>query len=206
MNIEDTPYSRLLKSVLSIDEKESGHSEDPNIQPAGGKWAEAGVPHKGWHVVDYYILDDRDQLCEMCERQVVRFVHVMRHEDFDGDLRVGCVCAGHMENDIEGARKREVRYRNKAKRRDNWLSRRWQSTHKPGGQYLRTDGHSVSVYPNSGHWSATITHRASGYKRHSERRYKTADEAKLAVFEVLMNWLEKKPWENPMRLKRVSSR
>ncbi|WP_205932757.1 hypothetical protein [Rhizobium leguminosarum] len=202
MDVDDSPLSRLFKSLLSIEETASGSYEDPGRPPAGGKWSEPGVPHKGWHVVDYYKLDDREHLCEMCERQMVMFVHVMRHDDYDEDLKVGCVCAGHMESDLEGARQREVRYRNKSKRRDNWLTRRWQNSFKTGGQYLRTDGMSISVYPTANHWSATIRHRASDYKRHSERRYKTSDEAKLAAFEVMMVWLEKKPWENPIRSKR----
>ncbi|MEK1895913.1 MAG: hypothetical protein AAAB20_22025, partial [Rhizobium sp.] len=131
MNIDDSPLARLLNSVLSVEEKALGSYEDPTKSPAGGNWSEPGVPHTGWHVVDYYKLDDRDHLCEMCERQMVRFVHVMRHDNYHDDLKVGCVCAGHMECDLEGARKREVRYRNKSKRRDNWLTRRWKSTIKP---------------------------------------------------------------------------
>ncbi|MBX5160406.1 hypothetical protein HJB89_25310 [Rhizobium sp. NZLR8] len=199
MELEDSPLARLLKSVLSVNERETGAYEDPSVPPGGGKWSEHGVPHKGWHVVDYYKLDDREQLCEMCERQMVMFVHVMRHEEYADDLKVGCVCAGHMENDIEGARQREVRYRNRSKRRDNWLSRKWQNSCKTGGHYLRTDGMVISVYPVSDYWSAGITHRASKHKRSASRRYKTSDEAKLAAFDVMMNWLEKKPWENPMR-------
>lgn len=104
MNIDDSPLATFLKSVLSIEEQESGAYEDPSRPPAAGKWSEPGVPHKGWHVVDYYKRDDREHLCEMCERQLVMFVHVMRHDSYPDELKVGCVCAAHMENDLEGAR------------------------------------------------------------------------------------------------------
>lgn len=60
----------------------------------------------------------------------------------------------------------------------------------------------ISVYPTSNYWSASIRHQASQYVRHSERRYKTRDEAKLAAFEVMISWLEKKLWESPIRAKR----
>jgi hypothetical protein len=40
----------------------------------------------------------------MCESQAVRFVHYMEHDDYPEVLEVGCVCAGHMEQDLEGAR------------------------------------------------------------------------------------------------------
>lgn len=202
MDIDDSPYATFLKSFLSIEEQKSGAYEDPSRPPTGGKWSEPGVPHKGWHVVDYYKLDDREHLCEMCERQRVMFVHVMRHDDYPDDLEVGCVCAGHMEEDLERARQREVRYRNKRKRRDNWLTRKWRNSSRTDGHYLRTDGMVISVYPVSNYWSASIRHRASQHVRHSERRYKTPDEAKLAAFEVMMSWLEKKPWENALRAKR----
>lgn len=102
MEIDDSPYARLLRSVLSDREKTTGAYEDPSRPVAGGKWSEPGVPHSGWYVVDYYKLDDREHLCEMCERQMVMFVHVMRNDRYPEDLKVGCVCAGHMESDLEG--------------------------------------------------------------------------------------------------------
>ncbi len=199
MDVIDSPWTRLLKQILTPQEQADGAYENPDVTPGGGKWSEPGVPHRGWHVVDYYKSGEQDHVCEMCEKQRVMFVHVMRHEDYPDDLKVGCVCAGHMEEDLDRARQREVRYRNKAKRRDKWLSRRWRSSFTYGGEYLRTDGLSISVYPNDSFWSATIRHRATEYKRDSERRYKTSDEAKYAAFEVMMDWLEKKPWEKNRR-------
>jgi hypothetical protein len=56
MDIDDSPLARLLKSVLSIEEQQSRAYEGPSKPPAGGKWSEPGVPHKGWHVIDYYRL------------------------------------------------------------------------------------------------------------------------------------------------------
>jgi hypothetical protein len=39
-----------------------------------GRWAQAGVPHKGWHCIDIEELNEQDHICA---RQV-RF-HVMEH-------------------------------------------------------------------------------------------------------------------------------
>lgn len=202
MDNDGSALDLYMRALSSTRDQQTGAYEDPSKQPYGGKWSEPGVPHTGWHVVHYYKLEDRDQLCEMCERQTVMFVHVMRHDEYEGDLKVGCVCAGHMEGDLDGARKREIRYRNKSKRRDNWLMRFWRNSHRTGGQYLHTDGMVISVYPTADYWSARVIHRVSLYERNSSRRYKTAGEAKLAAFEVVMNWLEKKPWESAMRTKR----
>ncbi len=60
-----------------------------------GKWAEAGVPHKGWTCVGVHDLEQERQTCEMCEGQVIRYVHAMEHPEYPGTLSVGCVCAGH---------------------------------------------------------------------------------------------------------------
>lgn len=207
MDVPDSPLTRLLKSVLSIEERNSGAYEDATKPPSGGKWSEAGVPHRGWEVVECFKLEDREQLCEMCERQHVMFVHVMRHENYHDDLRVGCVCAGHMEEDMSAAHQREVQFRNRSKRRANWLNRKWKrSVYSAGSQVLRTDGMQITVYPSGNHWAAAISHRASGHRRHSKLFYKTADEAKLAAFDVMMDWLKRKPWTRPGSSRRVVSR
>jgi hypothetical protein len=62
-----------------------------------GKWRTRGVPHKGWtctHVYDVYDDDDELKTCEMCEHAAIRYVHVMRHQDYEGELEVGEICAG----------------------------------------------------------------------------------------------------------------
>jgi hypothetical protein len=64
-----------------------------------GKWAQAGVPHRGWSCIA--IRDDGEQptLCQMCELQTVRFVHVMQHPDYPETLNVGRLCAASMERE-----------------------------------------------------------------------------------------------------------
>ena len=82
-------------------------SEDVAVSNRRGKWSQPGVPHKSWRCVD---VDDREEavhICQMCESQAVRFVHYMAHDDHPEVLEVGCVCAGHMARDLEGARRRE---------------------------------------------------------------------------------------------------
>jgi hypothetical protein len=76
-----------------------------------GKWSERGVPHKGWVFVAMEDVEDDLVTCEMCETAQVRFVHIMRHEQYQGELRVGCICAERMEEDYTGPRKRETAYK-----------------------------------------------------------------------------------------------
>jgi hypothetical protein len=60
------------------------------------KWSESGVPHKGWTCVHIEDLEEPDITCEMCESQNVRYVHHMQHQIYPDILKVGCVCAGHL--------------------------------------------------------------------------------------------------------------
>ena len=77
-----------------------------SVMGATGKWTQPGVPHKGWVCVDIEDLGSPDHVCEMREVQDVRYVHLMTHPDYAGKLRVGCICAGHMEGDSSRARDR----------------------------------------------------------------------------------------------------
>jgi hypothetical protein len=39
-------------------------------------------------------------VCEMCESQTIRYVQHMEHPDYPDVLKVGCICAGHMEENL----------------------------------------------------------------------------------------------------------
>lgn len=95
-------------------------SED--IHSHRGKWSQPGVPHKGWrYVSDYDSCEDGEDLhvtCEMCESQLIRYVHVMAHDDYPELLECGCVCAGRMEEDHVSAEARDKAMRLRATRKD----------------------------------------------------------------------------------------
>ena len=49
---------------------------------ATGKWARPDVPHAGWQCVSVYDTapsGDLYRTCAMCEKEHIRFVHIMRH-------------------------------------------------------------------------------------------------------------------------------
>ena len=71
-----------------------------------GKWCDESVPKRDWKCVGVDDLEIASHLCEMCEAHIVRFVHTMAHADY-GVLAVGCICAGHMEGDLDSAHRRE---------------------------------------------------------------------------------------------------
>src|SRR4051794_24751353 len=106
-------------------------SELELIRKGHGKWSKAGVPHKGWACTNVDDLGpDKTETCQMCEAKKVRFGHHMAHPDYQGTLRVGCVCAGHMEQDPKRAERREKEVRSRAKRRSAFLGKKWKISEK----------------------------------------------------------------------------
>jgi len=114
------------------------------------QWDIKGAPHKGWVCIDVYDLGDGFgseeidyEQCEMCGNEKIRYIHVMKHNDFDGELHVGCICAEKMSNDYVNPRKIETSLRNRAARKTNfnkipWKHNREKNTFskKYKGEYL----------------------------------------------------------------------
>jgi len=150
-----------------------------------GKWSQFGVPHGGWMCVDIEDLLRPDATCEMCEEREIRYVHHMTHPDYEVELKVGCVCAGHMEGNTAAAAEREQRLKSTAGRRSRWLTRRWNESAK-GNPYLRTDGYTVTIFPSKfGGFSFSLKRELGPKPVFSPRSYPTEERAKLAAFEAL---------------------
>jgi hypothetical protein len=80
----------------------------------------------------------------MCRTQEIRFVCYMEHENFDGRLAVGRICAEKMSGDYADPLRREKELQKKAGRRSRWLSRKWKLSCS-GNPYLTADGVDVLV-------------------------------------------------------------
>jgi hypothetical protein len=152
-----------------------------------GKWCEPGVPHNGWQCVNIRDLEEPCHVCEMCEVQIVRYVHTMIHPDYRM-LDVGCICAGHMEQDLVGAQRRETSFKQQLSRRVNWLRREWRVSYS-GNEFINThDGFNVVIYQNGAIWGARFLDKRTGYSRYSRRAYASADAAKLATFDAIVHY------------------
>lgn len=155
---------------------------------ATGKWPQSSVPDKGWVCVDIEDLGEPSATCEMCETQEIRYVHYMEHPDYSTQLGCGCVCAGRMEEDYEGAQRRELILRNAGGRRKRWLSRAWRVSGK-GNAYLNVDGYNIVVYPiSSSIWGFRVTNRATSDAIQSGRAHASQDAAKLRAFDAMV-WM-----------------
>lgn len=151
-----------------------------------GKWARAGVPHKGWGCVGVTDLGEPSRICEMCEVMVIRYVHHMRHDNYPDVLDCGCICAGHMEDDYANAQSRERLMHNVDARRKNWLTRDWRVSRK-GNPFLNTDGCNIVVFERGSGWAYRIVRDGEPENAHmSEHTYRSARDAKLASFDAMI--------------------
>jgi hypothetical protein len=165
---------------------------------ATGKWSQAGVPHKGRICVDIEDLGESSATCEMCESQEIRYVHYMTHPDYPDypdQLDCGCVCAGRMEEDYDGARRRETVLRNAAGRKRRWLTHQWRVSGQ-GNPYINADGYNLVVFPiraglNARSWGFRVTNRVTDDSLLSRKPYPTVDAAKLRAFDAII-WMKER--------------
>ena len=128
---------------------------------------EWNAPLQGWYCISVSDTLEEDTglfTCELCGCVRVRFVHVMRHDQYFEDVSVGCICAGIMEGDILAAKERERLVRNRARRRANFPYRKWRKGRR-GGLFLNHKGASIIIWRSDGlYWAS--------YKKQSTRLYK----------------------------------
>lgn len=122
------------------------------------------------------------------ETQRIRHVHHMQHPSYPEVLECGCVCAGHMESDYEGAQAREKGLRNSSARRQQWLKRDWR-TSRSGNPFLNSDGYNVVVYLAGQGWGFRVTNRGTDQGLSSRRSLPSMEAAKLRAFDA-MTWMK----------------
>ncbi len=102
------------------------------------KLKEIGAPLYGWKCIDMFDAkgDEEDELsyatCDLCGNTNVRFVHVMKHDQWPEVFEVGCVCAGIMEGNIDAARDRERSMKNKKSRLKRFMTTHTWMPYKSG--------------------------------------------------------------------------
>jgi len=166
----------------------TAESEEKLVAAGRGKWSQPGVPHRGWRCVDIEDLGSPERTCEICESQVIRYVHHMEHPAYSDVLEAGCVCAGNMEGDVAAARTREASMKSRAGKRKRWLTRKWRIS-KKGNPWIRADGYRVTVYPRGNGWAATVSAEGGSGVYHSRKNYETQEKAKLAAFDQITRLL-----------------
>lgn len=117
------------------------------------RWDKKDIPHKGWIEIGMEDLGEEAEFgdeiqyeqCEMCGNEKIRYVHIMKHPEFLGKLRVGCICACHMTDDYESPQARERELRNRVQRKKNFMKREWRQVIKTGNYTLKYKGEHITI-------------------------------------------------------------
>ena len=133
------------------------------------------LPQKGWKCLDVV---EGSGSCEMCGKEDIRFIHIMKHPKVNDEISVGCVCAEKMSNDYVNPRRRESALKSTISRRKKWLTRRWRISAK-GNEFLNYRGSNVGVYKRDDCWGYWID------GKFSNNIYNSSDQAKLELFNAL---------------------
>jgi hypothetical protein len=156
-------------------------------------WKASGLPRKGWSCIDVEDHEEPAFECELCGNPEVRFVHVMVHGSVEQPLRVGCVCAEHLEQDYAAPRQRERIARNTAARRarlkarhelarEHWTNPRTWRTSSKGNLWRKAVGLHVVVFPNpwrGAEWKLAIGDQLGTWS------YRSAEDAMARAFDRL---------------------
>lgn len=155
--------------------------------PTGGlgKWGDPRVPKRGWTCVGTEDLGEPSRECEMCETVTIRYVHTMSHPKYPHELECGCVCSGHMEEDLRAARVRETAIRNRAARRRNWPKLKAWHLSRSGNLTIEKDGCRVTVFEREGSYKISAG-RVGTEPRFGRKTYPSKGAALLASFDAFM--------------------
>ena len=165
------------------------------ISGGRGKWGQAGVPHKGWICIGEYdtfeeLGEGEFHICGMCESAQVRFVHIMENDRYSGELLCGCVCAGHMAEDLVSAETRDGAMRAKAGRRDHFPKRKGWKTSVKGTPYIKIEGfHLMVVKKNDGRFGVGATPPGAPAPVWGSKRYETIEAAQKGCFDAWQHYL-----------------
>lgn len=155
------------------------------------RWEREGIPHKGWKEIgiedlgeDLEFGDDVEyEQCEMCGQEKIRYVHVLQHSDFNGELRVGCVCAEHMTDDYINPQKSERELKNRLNRKKNFMRREWQE--RAQGKYvLRYKGENITIMKSKFGAGWGVLYGGQSVFRYNNRRIDDFHTARLIAFDL----------------------
>ena len=117
------------------------------------RWDKKGIPDKGWTEIGIEDLGEevdfgeeiRYERCEMCGNEKIRYVHIMTHPEYRGELRVGCDCACKMTDDYENPEARERDLKNRVQRKKNFMKKEWRQVVRSGNFTLKYKGENITI-------------------------------------------------------------
>lgn len=169
------------------------------------RWSRPNIPHRGWK---YFGMEDLGddvypgetipyEQCEMCGKERIRYVHLLRHPDYNGELRVGCDCASKMTEDYRTPREQERNLQNRASRRRNFLKQEWWYKSETGNYTLRYRGEQITIMKSrfGPGWGVIF----NGRQRwdYNGRKITNLDTAKIVAFNLFDELHESQNQQQP---------
>jgi len=143
------------------------------------------LPSSGWRCERLIPFPEGDGSCQACGKRPIRYLHELRHANYDKPIRLCTGCARKLEADPRAARWRVNDARDEAKMRAHWREQNWWISENQNW-YLRIRGFGVTLYETrNGSWAFFIDHRQSS------DTYDAWDEAMAAAFDAF--------WQRRMR-------
>ncbi len=194
--IEDPPPSPPPAEQMTMFPTDASPAEKPTgtlperyrnaewLKPPDGDeenlWKRDDVPHEGWECTGIVDLGEPVGTCRMCGHQIIRYVHIMRHPQYHRTIGAGCVCAGRMEGNPEGARERENAFKNRQKRLETFMALPRKRS-RNGNEYVKYHGEIITLLADKfrkGQWKTAFRNQYSA-------SFATKEEALRALFDTI---------------------
>ncbi|MDB8696964.1 hypothetical protein PNU98_04135 [[Ruminococcus] gnavus] len=122
--------------------------------------------------------------CEMCGNEKIRYVHIMTHPEFPGELRVGCICACHMTDDYENPEARERDLKNRVQRKKNFMKKEWRQVVRTGNFTLKYKGENITIMRSKYDTGWGVIYAGKWRWDYHGRKISDFDTARLVAFNL----------------------
>ena len=156
------------------------------------RWSKEGIPHKGWICVDVIDLGEGVfegdtipyESCEMCDQEKIRYVHILKHPDYNGEIHVGCDCASKMTDDYISPPKVENDLRNRANRRRNFMKQEWRLKAQTGNYTLKYKGEYITIMKSKYGTGLGVIFKDESRWEYRGKKILDFDTAKIVAFNL----------------------
>ena len=135
--------------------------------------------------------------CEMCGKEKIRYVHLLRHPDYGEEIRVGCDCASKMMCDYTIPHERERNLKNRVNRRNNFMKKQWHLKSNTGNYTLRYKGDQITIVRNKFDQGWGVVFKGEWQWKYHGRRITDFDTARIVAFNLFDELHESYHQEQP---------
>lgn len=150
----------------------------------GGLWAKPGLPTFGWTCVAVEPPAKSKGVCMACNKAFDGPSHLLRHQSYDGTVRVDATCSANMQRSAAAVKASSASVTmDRAAKRERWLSRAWKRN--ADGQSVLTTRHFHTMVSFTGEtWGFSVRPRTTDVAW-DQSGFRSCEEAKLAAFDEI---------------------